>query len=195
MKDLRVMCVGGSLMVAKDREKSKGVVATPPVVPWWQSMLTHVCIVDASILINWKSPFPILGMSGYFVNFILFLQDFPVSKQCRPWSDAAFWSGLHCLPRSQKWDARLIWVKKLRWEDARANLHVACTQMIFAFFSTKVTTVLFVSCIPMLSSYISPFELKWTNTYVWLSVCLSAIIVQIFSFPRIHFIRYSGKSN
>ena len=45
--------------------------------------------------------------------FILFRIDIPVSKQWRPWSDAAFcgvWSGLHCLPMSQKWDARLIWV-------------------------------------------------------------------------------------
>ena len=165
------MCVRGSLMVVKDREKSKGIVATPPVVPWWQSMLTHVCVVDASILINWKSPFPILGMSGYFVNFILFLQDFPVSKQCRPWSDAAFWSGLHCLPRSQKWDASLYglrnWDERMHGQTSSWRVHKG----YLSFFSTKVTTVLFVSCIPILSSYISPFELKWTNTYVCLSVC------------------------
>ena len=34
-------------------------------------------------------------------------------KQCRPWSDAAAASdlGIHCLPMSLLWDARLKWVK------------------------------------------------------------------------------------
>ena len=44
--------------------------------------------------------------------FILFLIDIQVSKQWRPWSDAAD-LGLHCLPMSHKRDAKLIWVKKL----------------------------------------------------------------------------------
>ena len=40
--------------------------------------------MDPSILISWKSPFPIV----YFFSFILFEIEIPVSKQCRPSSDA-----------------------------------------------------------------------------------------------------------
>ena len=42
----------------------------------------------------------------YFSSFVLFLIEFPVSKQCYAASDL----GLHCLPRFQKRDSRLIWV-------------------------------------------------------------------------------------
>ena len=31
--------------------------------------LTHICLVDPSILINWMSPFPILGVSGVLFHF------------------------------------------------------------------------------------------------------------------------------
>ena len=57
--------------------------------------LTHIWLMDYSIPINWTSPFSNLGMSGAFL-LILFLTEFPVSKQCRHWSDVAFcgvWSG------------------------------------------------------------------------------------------------------
>ena len=52
--------------------------------------LTHISLVDPSILINWVSPFLILGVSGalfhfyslvHFFIFILFRIDIPVSKQ------------------------------------------------------------------------------------------------------------------
>ena len=33
------------------------------------SVLTHICLVDSSILINWMSPFPILGVSGVLFHF------------------------------------------------------------------------------------------------------------------------------
>ena len=47
--------------------------------------LTHNCLVDPSILINWTSPFPIFGMYGVpFSFFILFQIETPVSNQCRP---------------------------------------------------------------------------------------------------------------
>ena len=42
---------------------------------YWYSMdgttsgLTHICLMDQSILINWTSPFPILGVSGVLFNF------------------------------------------------------------------------------------------------------------------------------
>ena len=68
--------------------------------PFWATLnnakLTHNCLVDPSILINWTSPFPILGVSGVIFHFILFRIEIPVSKQWRPWSGAAFcgiWSG------------------------------------------------------------------------------------------------------
>ena len=48
----------------------------------------------------------------YFFIFILFQTDIPVSKQWRPWSDVASDLGLHCLPTSQNWDSRLVWVNK-----------------------------------------------------------------------------------
>ena len=32
-------------------------------------ILTHICRVDPSILINWKSLFPILGASGVLFHF------------------------------------------------------------------------------------------------------------------------------
>ena len=44
-------------------------------------LLTHICLVDYAILINWTSPFPILGVSGVLFHFFLFRIDIPVSKQ------------------------------------------------------------------------------------------------------------------
>ena len=32
-------------------------------------VLTHICLVDPSILINWTSPFPFLGMTGVLFHF------------------------------------------------------------------------------------------------------------------------------
>ena len=52
--------------------------------------LTHSRPVDLSILINWTSPFPILGLSVALFHFIQFRIEMFVSKQCRPWSNAAF---------------------------------------------------------------------------------------------------------
>ena len=63
------------------------------------------------ILINWTSPFPVLGLlGGIFLNFIQIFKDTSVSKQWRTWSDAAFygvWSGFARLPMSHKKDASL----------------------------------------------------------------------------------------
>ena len=64
--------------------------------------------MDYSILINWTSPFLFLGLSH------IYLIKIPVDKKCvdpdqMPRS-AASDLGLHCLPMSKKWDARLIWV-------------------------------------------------------------------------------------
>ena len=50
--------------------------------------LTHCIQVDSSTVICWMSSFVILEALGYFVAFILFLMENPVSKKCRPCSDA-----------------------------------------------------------------------------------------------------------
>ena len=68
-------------------------------------ILTHICPVVSSILINWMSPFPILGVSGVLFHFFfIFVIEIDVSKQWRPLSDAAQSAvsdlGLHCLPMS-----------------------------------------------------------------------------------------------
>ena len=63
-------------------------------------------------VMNWTSPFPILGLLGGIFHFYSNLIEHSVSKQWRTWSDAAFcgvWSRFHCLPMSHKRDARLIW--------------------------------------------------------------------------------------
>ena len=61
------------------------------------STLTHISPVDLSILnlangwVHW--------CLVYFFIFIIFLIQIPVSKQCRPWSDAVFcgvWSAAFC---------------------------------------------------------------------------------------------------
>ena len=54
--------------------------------------LTLICRVDYSILVNWTSPFLFFGCLMYCFHFHLFFIEIPVSKQWRPWSDAAFCS-------------------------------------------------------------------------------------------------------
>ena len=46
--------------------------------------VAHCILVDTSTVVCWTSPFVILGMSGFFVTFILFLMENSVSKQCKP---------------------------------------------------------------------------------------------------------------
>ena len=46
--------------------------------------LTHCILVNSSTVICWMSPFVILERQVYFVAFILFLMETPVSKKCRP---------------------------------------------------------------------------------------------------------------
>ena len=52
----------------------------------------HV-LVDPSTIIYWMGPYVILGVPVFFVDFILFLMENHVSKQCRPWSDATSCAG------------------------------------------------------------------------------------------------------
>ena len=78
------------------------------------NILTHICLMDLFILINWTSPFRILGVLVYFFQFysiliidILLANSDPDQMQRSTASDR----GLHCLPMSQKSDTRLVWVK------------------------------------------------------------------------------------
>ena len=54
--------------------------------------------MDFSIPINWMSLFPISGVSDVLFHF----------------HSAASDLGLHCVPMSHNWDARLIWVKEFK---------------------------------------------------------------------------------
>ena len=73
--------------------------------------------MEYAILINRTSPFSILGVSGVLFHFyFISLEKFVLANSVDPdqtpqtvVSDL----GLHCLPRSQKWEARLIWVNKM----------------------------------------------------------------------------------
>ena len=55
-----------------------------------QRQNVSISLVDPSILIDWTNPIPILGVSGVFFSFLsIYFIENPVSKQCRPRSDAA----------------------------------------------------------------------------------------------------------
>ena len=43
--------------------------------------LTHICLVDPSILIKWTSLLPVLGVSGVLFHFYFILIEIHVSKQ------------------------------------------------------------------------------------------------------------------
>ena len=58
------------------------------------------------------------------IILILFRIIFPVSKLCRPWSDATFcgvWSGSAPFPMSILWDARYIWFNTIRFYCISGN--------------------------------------------------------------------------
>ena len=69
----------------------------------------------SSTITLWIGPFPIERVSGYFFIITTFYRQFYIyCKQCRPDQtprSAASVLGLHCLPISLLWDARLKWVK------------------------------------------------------------------------------------
>ena len=88
-------------------------------------ILTHINLADFYILINWTSPFPILGVSVFFFRCCCFFLCVCFSVLFHFWQkfvlansgdsdqkprSAASDLGLHCLSKSKKWDARLIWV-------------------------------------------------------------------------------------
>ena len=62
----------------------------------WVTSLTHCRLNRLSHTIYWKSPISILGTYGYEIYIFLEKNGLTISKQWRPWSDAAFcsiWSG------------------------------------------------------------------------------------------------------
>ena len=64
---------------------------------WRRQILTHTCLVESSILpIGWRVHFQFKVCPVFFFIFAYFFTEIHVSKQCKPWSDAAFcdiWSG------------------------------------------------------------------------------------------------------
>ena len=91
-----------------------------------------------------------------FFIFILFWIEIPVSKQCRPWSESDL--GLHCLPRSQKWDARHVCFKLTRnW-----SLCLTLCYVLVIFISEFYVHFLVVICLIFEHIY-------WT---VQMSTCL-----------------------
>ena len=65
------------------------------------------------ILINWTSPFPILGVSGVLFHFYSISNRNSCKRTVEPLirRRIGVWSGSALFPMSQKWDTRLIWVK------------------------------------------------------------------------------------
>ena len=65
------------------------------------------------MLINWTSPFPVLGVSGVLFHLHSVFDRNSYEQSVDPDQtprSAASDLGLHCLPMFQKWDTRLIWV-------------------------------------------------------------------------------------
>ena len=72
--------------------------------------------MDYSTSTLWTGPFPVCGVSGWFLYSLCNVEnsDFKVNSvdpDQTPHS-AASDLGLHCLPMSLLWDARLKWVKR-----------------------------------------------------------------------------------
>ena len=100
--------------------------------------LTHLCPVDSPILLNWINLFPKLGMSSIFISiFRIFLTEIPLSKQRRPWWDAASYSvssGSTLFAKAFFLDARHKWVKGC------LNQSIACDGDIIKSMTENITT-------------------------------------------------------
>ena len=62
-----------------------------------ENALSHCILVDSSTVISWTSPFDILGASGLFVAFILFLMESLLANKldpdlCGVWSGSALFA-------------------------------------------------------------------------------------------------------
>ena len=105
--------------------KSEKVVSLVKLSESPPRVLTHLCRVDSSTLTLWPGPFPVKGVSGWFVLLPCFteipvLYANSVDPDQTPRS-AASDLGLHCLPMSLLWDTRLKWVKTAE-ADARRRV-------------------------------------------------------------------------
>ena len=125
--------------------------------------LTHIRLVDPAILINWMSPFPIIGVSGVLFHFYSISNRSSCWQkvktlirhhilQCQTPRSAASDLGLHCLPMSKKWDARLIRVNRLAscipyaWYFLSSNFRIITAYLlgvsIFMIFTILLLQVL-----------------------------------------------------
>ena len=79
---LVLSCCGSNVICSSHIKLVKGVhdecINSPWIYPCLYMserltliFLTHICPVDYSILINWSSPFPILGVAGVIFHFYL----------------------------------------------------------------------------------------------------------------------------
>ena len=76
--------------------------------------LTHLSRVDSSILTLWTGPFSIQCVTGLFLLLSCFVEIFELNADSvdpdQTPQNAASDQGLHCLPMSLLWHARLKWV-------------------------------------------------------------------------------------
>ena len=76
--------------------------------------LTHLCQINFPMLINWMSPFPILGLLGGIFSFLFkFKKKLLFANSGEHDQNTASDLVLHCLLMSHKNGARLIWVNPL----------------------------------------------------------------------------------
>ena len=76
--------------------------------------------LGTTLLINWTSPFPILGLFGGIFHFYShFKRDFYKQKV----ETLIRWSGSALLPTSHKKDARLIWVNASSFETVLGQFY------------------------------------------------------------------------
>ena len=107
-------------------------------------------IVDWDVKPQHNQPFPILWVSGVLFHFSFYCEEiFLLANSENPDQtprSAASDLGLHCLPMSQKWDARLIWVLNSKiiynfsWSCTKVSNYSEFVFITTALSNYKVTT-------------------------------------------------------
>ena len=101
LKSTSVQVMDGSLEIQRNSRKRSNIWQVYKDV---KSNLTHISLADPSILINWTSPFPGLGVSGIlFLFYSILNRYFCLANSENPEQtprSAASDLGLHCVPRS-----------------------------------------------------------------------------------------------
>ena len=112
----------------------RGMTA-PCVAARWVVHLTHLCQLDSPILLNWVTLFPNLGMSSMFISICrIFLTEIHLSKQRRPWWDAASFgvsSGSTLFGKAFFLDARHKWVNLIIHEPRSGEISLCSPHRLF----------------------------------------------------------------